>query len=166
MMPKISASALQQAAGKGADYYFQLVLNTIKAEADGRLTAGSMTRLNAEQITLWAYGILREEVMDGGFVQLIYNGYAPFFFHNPFAKAMRMWGLHDLAKLVNKAKKLYQRTGDDLTRERTDEEFMALFEKHPEFDDLDDTFVEEEERFTTAVAQYVEGHIGQFVLIE
>jgi len=166
MKPKIYASALQQAAGKGMDEYLQLVLDAIKAEAGGELTAEAMAQLNAEQVTLWAYGILREEVMDGGFVQLIYNGYAPFFFHNPFAKVMRLWGLDDLAKLINKAKKLHAKTGGDLTRELTDEEFMALFEKHPEFDGLDDTFVEEEERFTADIAVYVREHIELFAAIE
>ena len=103
-----------------------------------------MERLSAEQITLWGYFILRDEVMDGGFVQLIYNGYGPFFFDNPFAKAMRLWGLHDFSKVLYKAKKLYDERKLELTRERSDEEFMELFEQNPDFDELDDYFVEAE----------------------
>ena len=110
-----------------------------------------MQTLNPQQITLWGYMILRDELMDGGFVQLIYNGYGPFFFDNPFAKAMRLWGLHDLSKMIYKAKKVYDENKQDLTQERTDEEFMALFE---------------EENFTSMVAHYVDEHIADFVNIE
>ena len=60
---------------------------------DGELTAETMTRLSADEMTLLAYSILREELLEGGFVQLIQNGYGPFIFLNPFAKAMRLWEL-------------------------------------------------------------------------
>ena len=43
----------------------------IKDAVGGELNATTMSELNSDQITLWAYRILRDEVMDGGFVQLI-----------------------------------------------------------------------------------------------
>ena len=104
--------------------------------------------------------------MDGGFIQLIHNGYAPFFFHNPFAKAMEQWGLPELAKLVKKARRLYEPNRDELTKPCTDEEFMSLFERFPKFDDLDDAFVENEERFTAAIAEYIDNHIDAFAVVE
>lgn len=39
-----------------------------------------MSELNADQMTLVAFKAMHDEVMDGGFVQLIYNGYGPFLF--------------------------------------------------------------------------------------
>ena len=109
-------------------------------------------------------GQLNEET-DGGFVQLIYNGFGPFIFFNPFAKAVRAWGLDDLAALVNKAGKLFRKHGRDIQRDCSDEEFMALFEQYPEFDDLDDNFVENEERWVEEVARYIDGHIDSFAEI-
>ena len=50
-----------------------------------------------------------------------------------------------------------------LTAECSDEEFMALFEKYPEFDDLDDEFIEMEEDVTDLIAHYVDDHLEQFV---
>jgi hypothetical protein len=67
--------------------------------------------------------------------------------------------------LVYKAKDEYDLTGDSLTRECTEDEFMALFEAHPQFDDLDDKFVENEEEYTAAIAQYVDEHIENFAEI-
>lgn len=121
--------------------------------------------LNGEQISLLAYIMFRDEVMDGGFVQLIHNGYGPFIFENPFAKAMRLMGAHDFSKLVYKGRKLYEKYRDELTRECSDEEFMALFERFSEFDELDDAFVEMEEEVTAALAHYVDEHIDQFATI-
>ena len=43
---------------------------------------------------------------------------------------------------------------------------MALFEQLPEFDDLDDTFIENEEEWTAAIARYVDEHIENFATIE
>ena len=133
--------------------------------ARGELTAETMAGLNTDQITLLAYDILREEVMDGGFVQLIYNGFGPFIFFNPFAKAVREWGLDDLAALVNKAGKLFRKYGREIERECSDEEFMALFEKYPDFDDLDDQFVENEEHWVEEIARYIDEHIECFATV-
>lgn len=164
-MITITDKALQQAAAEGMDAFLQVILQAIQSEVGPELNADSMQQLNAEQITLWGYAILHEELMDGGFIQLIHNGYGPFFFDNPFAKAMRLWGLHDFSKLIYKAKKLYDERKDALTHECSDEEFMALFEANPEFDDLDDAFIEEEESITSAIAHYVDEHLDAFVTI-
>lgn len=163
---QIKDSQLAAAAAEGMDKFLETILDAFKAQVGEELNADSMQQLNADQITLWGYMLLREELMDGGFVQLIYNGYGPFFFENPFAKAMRLWGLHDFSKLLYKAKKAYDEHKADLTRERSDEDFMALFEQYPQFDDLDDEFVEEEENITSAVAHYVDEHINQFLSIK
>lgn len=157
---------MRQAAAEGMDAFLAAVVQAVKQTVGGELTAESMQQLTADQITLWGYDILHEEVMDGGFIQLIYNGYGPFFFDNPFAKAMRLWGLNEFSKVLYKAKNLYDERKDDLTRERTDEEFMALFENNEEFDELDDYFVENEEDITAAVACYVDDHLDSFVEVE
>ena len=74
-------------------------------------------------------------------------------------------GAHDFSKLVYKGRKLYEKYRDELTRECSDEEFMALFEQFSEFDELDDAFVEMEEEVTAALAHYVDEHIDQFATI-
>lgn len=166
MTIKINDKDLAAAAGEGMDQFLGTIIHAFKQQVgEEELNVQAMQQLSADQITLWGYMILRDELMDGGFVQLIYNGYGPFFFDNPFAKAMRLWGQHDFSKLLYKAKKVYDEHKADLTKERSDEDFMALFEQYPEFDDLDDEFVEEEENITSAVAYYVDEHMADFVEI-
>lgn len=162
---EIPEAALRQAEAQGPDALVRLFADAIANAAGGTLDADALQRLDAEQVTLWGYALLHDELMDGGFVQLIHNGYGPFFFRNPFAKAMRLWGIDELAKLINKARKLYEKHGKELERERSEEEFMALFEQYPGFDDLDDTFVEEEENIQAAVARHVGEHTDKFAVI-
>lgn len=131
----------------------------------GTLDADAMGKLSSDAITLIAYRMMRDEVMDGGFIQLIHNGLGPFIFLNPFAKAMRLWGVDQLATMVNKGHKLYSKYHKEIERDCTGEEFMALFEKFPEFDDLDDAFVENEEELTDQAAHYVDDHLSNFVTI-
>ena len=156
---------VREAAAAGMDEFVNLFADAVIDSVGGQLTEEAMGRLNADQITLVAFKYLHDEVMDGGFVQLIYNGFGPFIFFNPFAKAVREWGLDDLTALVNKAGKLFRKYGRDIQRDCTDEEFMAMFEQYPEFDDLDDKFVENEEHWVEEIARYIDEHIDRFAEI-
>ncbi|NPD93003.1 DMP19 family protein [Xylanibacter muris] len=162
----IRDAALRAAAAEGMDAFVSVFIEAIDKAIGGRLDAGSMADLNTDQITLMAYSILRDEVMDGGFVQLIHNGYGGFIFLNPFAKVLRMWGMRSLSKLIYNAHTLYLKYRADIERECTEEEFMAMFEKYPEFDDMDDEFVENEEEWTSCIAAYIDDHIESFAKIE
>ena len=73
--------------------------------------------------------------------------------------------LGDLSKLIYAAKKIYDSHRDDLERERTDEEFMAMYEQYEAFDELEDEFLEKEEEYTALVAGYVDEHLELFAKI-
>lgn len=161
----VKDSDLILASQEGIDAFIKVISDAILNSIGGKLTCDNMSELNADQITLIAYSVLRDEVMDGGFVQLIYNGWGPFFFNNPFAKAIRLWGLTDLAPLINKANRLYKKHRADIEKDYTDDEFMELFERFPNFDDLDDKFVENEEQWTNRIAFYVDDNLDKFVTI-
>ena len=124
-----------------------------------------MPLLNGYQHTLLGYHFFREEVMEGGFVQLIQNGYGPYIFDNPFAKAMRMFGAKEFSKLIYEAKKIYDAHRADLEKERTEEEFMAMYEQYEAFDDLEEQYMEEEEQITAQIATYVDEHLDSFAQV-
>jgi len=161
----IADSALRQAAAENMDAFVGVFIQAIKDAIGGTLTVENMSQLHSDQVTLLAWDVLHEEVMDGGFVQLIHNGYGPFIFKNPLAKALKLWGLRELSKLIYDAHTLYTKHGAALERDCTDDEFMALFEQYPEFDDLDDVFVEEEETWTGQIAHYIDEHVENFAVI-
>ena len=78
----VNDSDLRRAAAEGMDAFLDVFVNAYKAACGSELSAEAFGLLTPDQITLWGYAVLREEVMDGGFVQLIHNGYGPFFFQS------------------------------------------------------------------------------------
>lgn len=163
---KVSDAALRQAAGEDMDAFIKVFTDAIHQAIGGELNADNMAELNADQITLITYVAMRDELMEGGFVQLIHNGLGSFIFRNPFDKAMRNWGLQGLYKLINKCHRLYNLHHEALEKDYTQEEFDALYEQYSDFDDFDNAFIKEEENFTNMVAHYVDEHITNFATIE
>ena len=161
----VKDTQLAEAAEKDFDAFIDVVVQAIYASIGGELNADTMAELNADQVTLLAYIILRDEVMEGGFIQLIHDGYGAFIFKNPFSRMMRNWGINGLASMLNKVHKSYSHHHETIEADLTDDEFMALYEQFPEFDDYDDDFVENEEEWTNAVAYYLDEHLDQFVTI-
>jgi len=157
---------LQKAAMEGMDAFIGVFTKAIHGAIGGDFTAENMGELNADQITLLSWEILHDEVMDGGFVQLIYNGYGPFIFKNPFAKALRQWEMREPSKLIYDAHTLWLKHREKIEKEMSDEEFMALFEQFPDFEDLDDKFIENEEVWTEDIAHYIDDHLEKFAVIK
>ncbi|MFW9603221.1 MAG: DMP19 family protein [Prevotella sp.] len=162
----IKDDILQHAAEEGMDAFVDVFTNAILDSIDGQLTAENMSQLNSDQITLLAFHYLHEEVMDGGFVQLIHNGLGAFIYMNPTDKAFREWGIQELFKIINKSHRLYAKYHEDIEKDCSDEDFMAMFEQYAEFDDFDDEFVENEEMFVAKVAHYIDEHIDNFAKME
>ena len=151
---------------QGMEQFVQVFVDAIRKAIGGEPTPETMAQLNADQMTLLCWDTLRQEVMEGGFIQLIHNGYGTFIFKNPFAKALtKMWGLRDLSKMLYQVHTLWLESREALEADCTDEEFMALYEQYPQFDDYDDLFIENEEQWTEQIARYVDNNIEKFVTI-
>ena len=164
-MIQIKDSALAAAAGKGMDEFLQVFIDAYINEIGGELTAQNMELLNGSQHTLLAFYYFTKEMRDGGFVQLIQNGYGGYIFTNPFAKAIKQFGAVELAKLIYKAKEIYDPNKAKLERETTDEEFNALYVEFEQFDDLEEIYFDIEEKQTSIMAAYVDEHIADFAEI-
>lgn len=164
-MITLTDASLQAAASEGMDEFIQVFTDKYKEVIGGELTAETMPLLTGEQHSLLAYQIFRDEIMMGGFCQLIQNGYGAYIFDNPFAKVMRLWGAEELSKLVYNAKKIYDAHREDLEKERDEDEFMAMYEQYEAFDELEEEYFEMEEQMTARIASYVDEHIELFAEI-
>jgi hypothetical protein len=60
---KIKDAVLAQAAGEGMDAFLTAILSAIKEVVGDELNASSMQQLTADQITLWGYMTLRDELI-------------------------------------------------------------------------------------------------------
>jgi len=163
---EISDSALKEAASLGMDEFIKVFTDKYLEILGGNLNAEKMGLLNGAQHSVLAYHFLREEVMEGGFVQLIQNGYGGYIFDNPFAKSMRLFGAENFSKLIYKAKKIYDAHKEDLEKERSEDDFMAMYEQYEEFDDLEEEFLENEEEITSIIAGYIDEHLEEFANIK
>ena len=161
-MIQIPEKQIVEAAEKGMDEFLNVFTNAYLAELDGDITAENMNKLNGYQHTLLAFRFFTDEVREGGFVQLIQNGYGGYLFDNPTAKALKLMGAKGLSKILYKAKEIFDAHRTQLERDTTEEEFMAMYEQFEQFDELEEKYMEMEEEQTALIAQYVDENLEDF----
>lgn len=161
-MIQISDSQLAQAAEKGMDEFLKVFTNAYLKAVDGDISAENIDTLNGFQHTLLALRFFTEEVNEGGFVQLIQNGYGGYIFDNPVAKALKQMGATRLSKILYKAKEIYDKHREELERETTEEEFNAMYVDFEVFDELEEKFFYVEEEEIAIIAQYVDENLEDF----
>ena len=157
---EVKDEALREAAGKGMDDFIGVIVDAIKKGVGGDLSAETMPKLTADQITLLAYIMLRDELMDGGFIQLIHGEKVQ---ELTGVKGNEDTNLIGLCRLLRRVRKCYDKYHNQIEKEMSDEDFMALYEQLDMFDDFDDEFVSNEESYTEDVARYVDEHILEFI---
>lgn len=161
-MIQIRETTIIEAAEKGPDEFLKVFTDAYLEALGGDITAENMGLLNGYQHTLLALRFFSEEVNEGGFVQLIQNGYGGYIFDNPVAKALKLMGATGLSKILYKAKEIYDAHREELERETTDEEFAAMYVDFEQFDELEEKFFYIEEEEIQLIAQYVDEHLEDF----
>ena len=147
----LSSQELLHISEEKSAYDFVIeVTDRYLAYLGGMLTADNMNRLNTYQHTLLAYRYMLEEVMEGGFIQLIQNGYAGYVLDGPFPLVLKKeWGMRDLSKLIFDVRREYHLHADEFYSEMSDAEFMALYEKLDTLNEYGDTFLDDFQEQTT-----------------
>lgn len=164
-MIQIPEQKIIEAAEKGMDEFLKVFTDAYLHAVNGEVSAENMEKLNGYQHTLLAFRFFSDEVNQGGFVQLIQNGYGGYVFDNPTAKALRLMGAKGISKILYKAKEIYDANRQELERETTEEEFNAMYVDFEQFDELEEKFFYIEEEETAIIAHYVDENIDDFALI-
>lgn len=157
---------LNDAWDAGPEAYIYTLTDAYLQDIGGELTADTIGRLTTDQLTLLAYRTMLDEVMEGGFIQLIQNGYGPFVLDGPFAMMMKkQWGLRDFGKFIYDVQHEYHRHRSELEADLDEEQFMALYEQQEKMNELGDDFLDDyQETVTPAIASYVREHESSFTL--
>lgn len=144
--------------------FIMALTNAYLEHIGGALTAENMGSLNTDQHSLLAYRYLLDEVMEGGFIQLIHNGYGPYVLEGPFPIVMKkMWGFRDFSKLLFDVRGEYHKHKDEICADLTEEDFMALYEQLEELNDFGDDFLDDfQETLTPAIVRYVKENKERF----
>lgn len=150
---------------KPADFIHWLTDLYLK-HVGGCLTIDNMMQLTTDQHSLLAYRYLLDEVMEGGFIQLILNGYAGYVLEGPFPIVLKKeWGQKDLSKLLFDVKREYHLNREALEREMDDDAFMAIYEEMDALNEMGDDFLDEHQEETTpAIAKFVADNVAKFVI--
>lgn len=163
----VTDAELKQAASQNSKAFLQLFMDRYAAVVGDDFSAEKMQLLTGDQHVLLSYKIMMEEIEDGGFLQLIQDGYGPYIFDNPFAKAMRLYGAQNLSKLIYKAKKIYDINKKELTAPiETDEAYDLILEKYAsKFEGIEEEIKMMEEFDADTLAHYVDEHIELFAKV-
>lgn len=161
----ITSEQLDHAWEAGPLEYIMTITDAYLQMLDGQLTQYNMEELTTEQHTLLAYRYILDEVMEGGFIQLIQNGLGPYVLDGPFPMLMKKhWELVDFGKYLYKVRNEYHKHREALEADLSQDDFMALYERYETMNELGDQFLDDfQENTTPAIAEYVRRHERLFV---
>lgn len=136
--------------------YLNSETDQLIARIDGQLTDDNMNLLSLNEHCLLAYRYLRDEVMDGGFIQLIQNGYGPYVLLGPFPMLMKKeWGQKQFGQFLFDVAREYKAHRSELEADKSDEDFMAQYEQFEALNDYGDDYLDDyEETVTPAIVEH------------
>lgn len=164
-LPKISGKNLAKITDDWDFLFAILDLYYDEMEKNGEKSVFS--RVNDHQAILLIFNDLYGQVTNGGFVQLIYNGYGFSVFESEFISLLEPIGIKKIQNILERAKVLYQKYREkfeNVNRENWDD-FAALYEECPEFEALDEEFYEVMDAEVSILKNFVEKNLSDFVTI-
>ncbi|MDI9320562.1 MAG: DUF4375 domain-containing protein [Phycisphaerales bacterium] len=108
--------------------------------------------LSPGQELLIRYDYVRMQVLQGGFIQLIQNGYVGLLMAMP--PMLQQIAAPAMAQLLDDVLKVYALNRDDLSKETTVAEFAKLYQEFIEFEELDKRFAAYNAHTEKAIVSY------------
>ncbi len=122
-----------------------------------------MDELTDEQQLMLTYDYVKMQVMQGGFIQLIQNGYVGLLPDMP--DWLYALNINDMAEVIDDALKVFVLNRELLTKTTTVEEFALLYAELKEFEAIDDRFMELNEPTIVAMVNNALAHPENFVTL-
>ncbi|MDQ1087912.1 DMP19 family protein [Siphonobacter sp. SORGH_AS_1065] len=164
-LPILTRDEIEGAKDDAWDFLFLFIepyIEILSSDPSGKI----VEEFSAEQHTLLAFNDLYGQVTNGGFLQLIQNGYGSYIFENPFSEYIRSWGASEMATIVDEAKVIYEKNKEDLEKETTIEEFSDMYKKYDVFEPLDDKFYEVMDDEIDIIKAFVENNLSNFAIVK
>ena len=160
VLPTIPAATLADATSD--DEYLYLLVEAYERLASPNDPLAKLDSFTNEAAVLLLFSTLKEQVENGGFIQLIQNGYGPAIFDSPLGQDLARWGATQTAALLDQARANYQAHRAYLERPRDLSEFSALYKEFTQFEPLENQFYDLAASQTASVRAYVAQHLSQF----
>ena len=163
MNRKLSIQASQLAKAQTNLDYLQLILekyNQLWADAPHQL----IENFSEEQISFLMYGILHNQVSNGGFIQLVHNGFANYIFDSPLIASLKDWGAINLAEFLTRISNDCLMVSSKLnSSDKTLETLSNSYLMYPEFEAYDKEFYSNDGAME--IKNYIYNHLRDFILV-
>lgn len=121
--------------------------------------------LSFGQKALYYWWYLDAQVTNGGFVQFYYNGYGPYV--SSIIKGLEHIGDFEMAKLIKKADKIYQKNKHLMDKAQESDLFGSdLYDRLDKMSVLDDNYYELNEKTMSLIEIYIREHPNEICLDE
>lgn len=164
-LPHITLAQLKNAQLATADpnEFYDLLCQPLHEELYHRQDFSFFDELSQGQQMLICYDYIQNHVLQGGFIQLIQNGYVNML--APMPQWLLTVGDEQMAQVIDDALKAYVQNRDVLDKESSVQEFALLYEQLPVFHPLDKLFEEFHPKTVNLMLQYAGFHIEEFAVI-
>ncbi len=144
------------------DEVYEMLVEPLHEELYKRQTFDFMDDLSRGQQLLLGYDYLRTQVGQGGFIQLIQNGYVGLL--PSLIEQLNMVGAFEMAIVLDDVLKVYVLNMEQLGRTTTVEEFARLYEEFKEFEIIDQRYADLNLATEKKMLDYAFEHINEFIL--
>lgn len=117
---------------------FEALVMPIHEELYKRQDFSFIETLSPGQELLLRYDYVRMQVMQGGFIQLLQNGYVGLL--PPLPEMLSQVGAAEMAQVIDDVLRVFALNSEALSKETTVEEFARLYDEFKEFEALDAGF--------------------------
>jgi hypothetical protein len=164
-LPEITAEAIKekQQPGKETEYY-EILVEPLHEELYRRKDFNFLDELTEGQQLLLSYDYVRMQVIQGGFIQLIQNGYIGLL--PPMPNWLYAINAGEMAKVIDDVLKVYVLNHEMLEKETSVEEFAKLYDELKEFEAIDEQFLALNESTLNKILQFATDHIEEFAVVK
>lgn len=161
-LPEIDAMLWKELTEhKDYEQLYALLTEPLHAALYKRQDFNFMDELSEGQQLLLSYDYLRNQALQGGFIQFIQNGYTGLLL--PMPEWLQRIGAGEMAQIIDDALKVYVLNHELLDKQTTPEEFARLYDELKEYEQLDEQFLKQNDDAIHKMMQYAADHPDQFV---
>lgn len=159
----VSKDELEQKLSGSDEEIFEWLAEPIHEELYKRQDFTFIDQLSETQQLLISYDYVRMQVLQGGFIQMIQNGYIGILPTMP--DWLNRLGDKHMAKTIDDVLKVYVLNRELLDKETSVEEFAKLYDELQEFVALDEQFQHQNEDTIHKIVTHAKAHIEDFIKV-
>lgn len=161
-LPFVNLVELNQAYSSGkSEIVYEMLAEPLHEELFNRQSFDFLDDLSWGQQLLLAYDYMHMQVMQGGFIQFIHNGYVSLL--PSMIEQLYKLGASDMAMVLDDALKVYVLNRDLLERSTTVQEFAQLYGELKEFEGIDERYYQLNDATTQKLINYAVQNLNEFV---